>query len=160
MVGPLASFTKDQRIVIVSESCHSGGIVALLTEMLDRLFPFARELFHAAGRAGGNLRNTFTVSSPHEPVPDVGEIEIKRTLHPDIKAHVLLLAACREEETSEDGLFTRTLLDLMKGADPPQSYAALIHRAYTIIAPSHSGQKPGWAFDSTMLTHRPFEVDP
>lgn len=156
----LADFTKDQRIVIISESCHSGGIVALFMEMVDHVFPFARGFVHAAGRAGGNLRKKFTVSSPHKPVPDVWDIEIKRTPPPGVKAHVLLLAACRERQTSEDGLFTRTLLDLMKGADPPQSYAALIHRAHRIIAPSHADQTPGWAFDSTLLTHRPFEVDP
>lgn len=156
----LADFTEDQRIMIISESCHGGGIVALLMEMLNQLFPFARGLSHAARRAGGNLRNAFTISSVHEPVPDVSDIRIKRALHPAIKAHVLLLAACREKQISEDGLFTRTLLDLMKGTDPPQSYAALIRRAHDIIARSHSDQKPGWAFDSTLLAHRPFQVEP
>lgn len=154
----LADFTEDKRVVIISESCHAAGIVGLLKDMLDHFLGAARKLFQSAERGNGTWG---AVYGPRDSIPDVSDLEIKKKhVSTNIRAQVLLLAACREKETSEDGLFTRTLLDLMKGDDPPQSYAALIRHAHDRIFPKRPRQKPGWAFDSALLAHRPFEIDP
>jgi len=154
----LSGFAEGVRIVIISESCHAGGIPALLKRMLRELLPFALKLFDSGARE--RRERLTTVVRRDEPVPDVSKLEIKRRpSQTEIKARVLLLAACRENQTSEDGLFIRTLLSLMKGDDPPQSYAALIADAHQSIHSSHA-QKPGWAFDPTLLRDRPLQVDP
>lgn len=131
-------FKAGVRVVMVSDSCHSGGIAMSLNSA-------ARETVASGSRGGWRRgRRGLGIVGP-SPARQTGKVpvsfqvrgvsavqvqehfellkqfykELRESLPvtpPPVPANVLLLAACREHETTSDGLpngvFTKALLDV------------------------------------------------
>ncbi len=133
-------FKAGVRVVMVSDSCHSGGVAM---SMIDD--PESETVASNAAASGGWRRGEVGIVGP-PPVRETGKVpkngfqvrgvseaqaqahfnllkqfykELRESLPatpPPVPANVLLLAACQEHETTRDGLpngvFTKALLDV------------------------------------------------
>lgn len=158
----LAKFGEGVRIVMVTDSCHSGSAFLLRENgvthpagplellWLDAYFEARRRLRVLARVLAGVPR-------------DLAELEMLR--NPSSKrivARVLLLAACRERENAADGdphgAFTEKLISRLYSAKPPKTYADLIKKVRSDVSGEHSHQHPSWAYDATLLAEEPFTI--
>ncbi|MGA4837435.1 caspase family protein [Streptomyces sp. G45] len=129
------TFADDVRVVLLSDSCHSGTVARDLSFFLN----------------GPELERGFDTSEPAEvrarvrALPQDAQFrnyqrdqelydEIQRSVPPrelqDIKADVLQISGCQDNQTSSDGvgphgLFTETLLKIWKNGAFKGSYATL-----------------------------------
>jgi metacaspase-1 len=111
-----AKFKKGVRIVVLSDSCHSGSTV--------RNRPTARR---------GRMRKmpghrAAAVYEKHKAIYDAIQLGLKGTELEDIKATVLLISGCRDEQLSLDGdrngLFTENLKAVWRGGAFSGGYRA------------------------------------
>ncbi|HET8781049.1 MAG TPA: caspase family protein [Pyrinomonadaceae bacterium] len=136
--GLWPTFKAGVRVVMVSDSCHSGGIAMSLANNA------ASETVGSSGSSGSWRRGRRLGIVDGPPVGQTGRVrsfqvrgvnavqvqahfELLKQFYKDLRenlpatpppvpANVLLLAACREHETTSDGLpngvFTKALLDV------------------------------------------------
>lgn len=161
----LAAFQPDVRVVIVSESCHSGAIYVYDPEQPKALVPatpsqigFWREFRSQV--IGERKRELGLV--------DAGVASLllpRRAARVPIKARVILLAACSDLEQAEDrsphSLFTSELLRAWQAlSHQSSSYAQFITTIHNAVAAQNSKQHPGVAFpgvrDPSFLAQHPF----
>lgn len=148
-------FKAGVRVVMVSDSCHSGGIAMSLMNNSSASDTVASG--SSDGWRGGNRRMGIVDGSPVRQtgkVPATFQVrgvsavqvqehfellkqfykELRESLPatpPPVPANVLLLAACREHETTSDGLpngvFTKALLDVWNTSGT-KTYEQLMQR--------------------------------
>lgn len=104
-----AKFKKGVRIIVLSDSCHSGSTT--------RVRPTVRR---------GRMRKmpgfrAVAVYEKHKAIYDAIQLGLKGTEQEDIKATVLLISGCMDHQLSLDGdrngLFTETLKAVWKKGD-------------------------------------------
>jgi metacaspase-1 len=122
------SFKEGVRVVMVSDSCHSGGVAMSLVRSEDDSSNGSSSVVTEAVPTMRNVqrgpRGNFRIRTISE-IENQTHFELLKEFYakvrsdlpqvaPLIKANILLLAACREHETTKDGdpngVFTRELL--------------------------------------------------
>lgn len=161
-------FGQGVRIVMVSDSCHSGTVfmapafMALAGAPADArparpLSPRGPKIPADGGDAmvstGGSLLRTISefAARRHFELSEDFYGELRKSLPsgpaPELKASLLLLAACEEEEKTPDGephgVFTQALLDVLNG-DSSKNYNELIKgiREKLLDRPQHAVLAP------------------
>lgn len=142
LAGYWRLFDPGIRIVVVSESCYSGGMgrtgnshVAHATE----------EDAPRVMRGNGTTRSGFRTPDPvttaaAEAVASCIAEPPKDTC--EIRASVLMLTASAEQQPAEEGLFTRCLLDVWAGGNFRGSYCRLYEEVKDRVMRARSGQSP------------------
>ncbi|GEP97772.1 hypothetical protein CCY01nite_40320 [Chitinophaga cymbidii] len=118
-------FAEGTRIVVVSDSCHSGTMVRALPDELDLSAMLESGLERAAGSRGLASRK-LPLEVEQAVVQQFGEtvyrpVQRQFETQPqaeDIKAAVKLLAACQDNQTTfdgeENGVFTESFMQLFE----------------------------------------------
>lgn len=139
------TFRTGVRVVMVSDSCHSGGVAMSRVDFEDSVAPavaVAGDWSATAARRAG-IETEFAVrdipefeAQPHFELLNDFYKALREDLPslpngdaPPIAANVLLLAACQEHQKTRDGLphgvFTQALLDVWN-EDGPMTYQQLM----------------------------------
>lgn len=130
LYAALGRFAKGVRILVFSDSCHSGSVVK---ERLYRERPLARAAANSALYRAMPLdvaARTFHLNRAfYEPILRDAEVAKSKAA---VKASVLLISGCQDNQFSADGafngLFTGTLLQVWNGGKFKGSYSRF-HRA-------------------------------
>lgn len=159
-----ARFSEGVRVVVLSDSCHSGSVVKLA---------FQRGLAPAA--AGEDSRAPAVRAMPLELMRKVYEAHrafydenaeaSKGAKAADIRASVLLISGCQDNQFSSDGafngLFTGTLLRVWRGGKFKGDYRRL-HRSILRRMPPE--QSPNYMLigraNPDFESQQPFTVEP
>jgi hypothetical protein len=119
----LMSFNPGIRILVIAENCYAGGGVELPIGLLGNLKRLRHEspVFTSGGTplAAGTQANCFGAPSIH---------------FSKIKASVLVLAACAENQQAQPGLFTRHLLAVWRGGFNG-TYCEFLDRIAGLVTP-------------------------
>ncbi|HEU0076927.1 MAG TPA: caspase family protein [Longimicrobiaceae bacterium] len=162
----LAQFAAGVRILVISDSCHSGSI--LLRAADQRHSRATREQRAELGKRMSRHRNAMRNAGARCMSPKAIE-DLRLPLSGSevpIVASVLLIAACREEQKARDGdpngLFTTVLLALWAGGRFSGTYVELIRQLHDGVSAIKGNQNPGWqcdgAFDPAFLHQQPFMI--
>lgn len=155
----LTRFAEGVRIIIVADSCHSGGGVRVLLDGTqvevneDELPEFI------AARNERRQRMQGFEPDPHCDSPDtIRNLRLPLTESElDIKASVLYLASCREGEKARDGrqfgLYTRELSKLWADGEFKGTYIEFIRELHDRVSKENTLQHPGWACDGARDNH-------
>lgn len=161
------------RVVIVSDSCHSGGMGRDADEAGCVSAPRRRPAARMRGDDDDEvprLRGTAAEENVARIVAAAQARRAGRKFGPTLRAGVLLLAACSERENANGawrdtaGLFTQTLEEVWNGGRFSGSYEALMARVGDGVRRVTERQQPelvalGPAGEA--LRHeRPFTIDP
>lgn len=157
--GLLTRFGRGVRIIIIADSCHSGGLFKadLLNRMTTALPP--------AWSAQRNLSIGRQMRSGWNPPQKLRRILLPREAEKvQLEASVLLFAGCRDFETAEDGtpnsLFTSKLLKVWRMGNFPNSFVEFFLEVHDVVANEGSKQHPGVALlgrpDAALLHEQPF----
>jgi len=165
----LEPFRAGVRVVIVSDSCHSGSMLSRFAgehgkhgayvppERVEALLQRRRARIAAGRCPGGPCGAPETITC----------LELDRTpSRVPLGASVLLLAACGGGEGAYEeksrGLFTEVLLGLLASAAPPANYAELILHSHQEVTSRNHRQNPGWACrgvpDPSVFLAEPFTI--
>lgn len=153
----LAGFSKGVRILMLSDSCHSGTVARdMVAEMPE---PAQGRAFRVVPRA--TLANTYI---HHRAFYD--SLQAPKGSHPEIEASVILFSGCQDDQLSQEdqlsapphGIFTLNLLDAWN-AGSIDNYKAFFQ---AVIKDMPEEQTPnllafGGAADD-FLTNRPFFI--
>jgi len=125
-------FQAGVRIVVVSESCYSGGMMRTAgeDEFLPAL-PEGRRLRGEPAWVEADLARTLG-SAAVEPLRDLN----------GVRATVLMLTASGESEPAQDGLFTDCLLEVWAGGSFSGSYRELYEAVKSRVMRTKSDQEP------------------
>lgn len=154
------AFEPGARVLIVSDSCHSGGVIRGIEEGLTeppppevRVRALDREQVDASFRA---LAGTY------------GEVQRSLRLEPagPLRASVVLLAAAQEWELAKDGhphgLFTRALLEVWNDGAFQGDYRALHMAIFRAMRREDGEQTPVYLTlpprSQAFLAQRPFTI--
>jgi hypothetical protein len=140
LAGYWRLFDPDVRIVVVSESCYSGGMGRTSDELaayaageaMPRVMRGSRRLRSGLRELAAAAAEVVVASCIAEPPRDCFEI----------RASVLLLTASTEQQPAEEGLFTRCLLDVWAGGDFDGSYCKLYEEVKRRVMQTRSNQEP------------------
>jgi metacaspase-1 len=147
----LKLFEPGIRVLVITESCHSGGSTELPADRLRNLERLREEklLFVPAPpspRAGGRIG-----------CPDTPSIHFS-----DLRASVLVLAASAENQKARPGLFTGHLLDVWRRGFTG-TYCEFINQIDVPVGPANPAQKPTIYMlgpdRPTFVRQRPFTID-
>lgn len=164
----LRLFATGVRIIIVADSCHSGGGVKKVADG-NRVTIMGEELEELViARTERRQRMQGIEPDPHCESPKaIEELRLPLTESElDIQASVLLLAACREGEKARDGdpfgLFTQELSKLWANGSFSGSYIEFIRQLHDRVSVENTRQHPGWACDGApdphLLHHAPLAL--
>jgi metacaspase-1 len=132
-----ATFKSGVRILVLSDSCHSGTCAKQLPNFLN---PGALEARFGTSDPAGIERRVRTIPlDVRRRVEEANEAlydEVQRSTpandNVDLDASLLLISGCQDNQTSADGdrngLFTGTLLDVWNGGKFKRYYRGF-HRA-------------------------------
>lgn len=156
------TFQEDVRIVVVSDSCHSGSVIRAAPPPVTPGAPARRELPRAIARAS-YLKNRPFYADVSAAVRHVDEGRLIRELATPLKCSVLLLSGCQDNQTSADGLFngrfTEELLNVWRAGDFDGGYEAFHTR---IVAGMPADQTPNIWFvgrpNPAFLGQKPFTI--
>lgn len=153
LAGYWRLFEPGVRIVVVSESCYSGGMRRTDHGQTGIVWVDDRGVMRGSHAFPG-------ASCIGEPPRDTDEI----------RASVLLLTASAEEQTSRDGLFAGHLLNIWNGGRFEGSYCALFLELHQRVINDNGGQEPqifmlgaadpGFPTAPAFRAVRPAPVDP
>jgi hypothetical protein len=134
----LGKFAEGVRVLVLSDSCHSGTVVKVA---------FERMLAASGLRSGsGNERPRFM--PPDAALRTYRKnkafydkiLKDKKLKAPDVKASVTLISGCQDNQTSLDGdfngLFTGTMLRVWDEGNYKKGYKAF-HKAITKLMPPY-----------------------
>jgi hypothetical protein len=137
LAGYWRLFKADVRIVLVTESCYGGG--------MGRLGEDPAECVVAGVRPAAVVQPVYRGAPPEEEAAaDRAAPCITRAPRdPDgIRASVLLLSACKEEQRAQDGVFSKHLFDLWNDGAFHDSYCELYRRLHTGVMAKRCEQEP------------------
>ncbi|HYW08493.1 MAG TPA: caspase family protein [Longimicrobium sp.] len=144
------------RILVVSESCFSGGLGRYGDDVLAAHPPQRSD--QPVYRSAGSWRGVKQYAQPsascisREPSQDDG-----------IRASVLLMAASAEGQKAREGVYIRHMLDLWKGGAFRDSFCALHARLCELVRHDSPTQEPQiqmlGAADSDFPLERAFHLD-
>jgi hypothetical protein len=162
----LAQFDYNVRVLILSDSCRSGGL----------RFAEARDWLTVQERRDWQQQReqaiTRQMRSGWNPPEKMRPILLPREQESvQLRASVLLFAACGDGEnardaqrSSENSLFTSCLLDVWAGGAFPRSNVDFFLAVYRRVSNENARQHPGVAFYGSpapsLLNERPFEKRP
>jgi hypothetical protein len=142
LAGYWRLFEPGARIVVVAESCYSGGMGRTKNgdgSLAEPVEPRPRVMRGMHSRPRGPVPDTVAAAAAEavascivEPPRDSDEIH----------ASVLMLTASSEHQTAEDGLFTRCLLNVWNGGKFAGSYCALYEAVNAAVTQTRSNQQP------------------
>jgi len=159
-----ARFDSGVRIVVVSESCHSG---ILKGNDLNR---------SRAIPADAETIATWLGMRPRVIDARQGQWQLSRELQPlilprraaraVIRADVMLIAACADREQAEDrgtnGLFTETLVRTLRQFPPLGTFEELVKAVHDAVALENPQQHPGISLAGgrtlDLPSHPPFKI--
>jgi len=125
-------FRGGVRIVVVSESCYSGGMMRTVDE--DELFPAVHP---------GERRRRGEPDWVKEAMAKSGPAAVEPSRDPSgVRATVLMLTASGETQPAQGGLFTNSLLEVWGGGDFPGSYRELYEAVKRRVMSIKSDQEP------------------
>jgi hypothetical protein len=139
LAGYWRLFKAGVRIVLVTESCYGGGMGRLGDEPVQ---------------FGSGLAGVWPAAPPppvyrggpaeEETAPDPAAPCITRApCNPDgIRASVLLLSACREDQRAQDGMFSRHLFGLWNDGAFPGSFCELYRQLHKCVMGKQCAQEP------------------
>jgi hypothetical protein len=161
LYGAWGSFGPGVRILIVSDSCHSGSILGLN----------ARAPVENASAPDGQqpARQGVDLSIANEwCIPELAHPRLlpRRKSRAAIGASVLLLASCKERQRSADGcpngLFTEELKNVWAGGAFSGTYAHFIAEVCDRVADRNPDQEPGLFVagepNCAFVSQRPFTI--
>ena len=146
------TFKAGVRILVLSDSCHSGTSAKQLPSFLN---PGALEARFGTSEPAGIERRVRTiplevrrrVEEANEAVYDEVQRSTPANDNVNLAASLLLISGCQDNQTSADGdrngLFTGTLLDVWNGGDFKRYYRGF-HRA--IVEKMPPDQTPNFFF--------------
>jgi hypothetical protein len=134
LLGYWRLFEPGVRIVVVSESCFSGGMGRTGDSTYRPAPPRAGPVMR-----GGGFR---TRSAQPDVVPGTSCIGEPPRDACEIRASVLMLTASTEAQPATDGLFTRCLLDVWAGGTFDGSYCALYLEVQDRVRTANPAQEP------------------
>jgi hypothetical protein len=142
LAGYWRLFDPGIRIVVVSESCYSGG----MDRTGDKRPAYAiDEAAPRVMRGSRGMRSGFrTVDPVTAAAAEAVASCIAEPPHDcfEIRASVLLLTASTEQQPAADGLFTRCLLDVWAGGDFRGTYCDLHKEVKSRVMGTTCGQEP------------------
>lgn len=140
LAGYWRLFDPGVRIVVVSESCYSGGMGRTSNELAAYAAGEATpRVMRGSRRMRSGLRDLAAAAAAEvvasciaEPPRDCFEI----------RASVLMLTASTEQQPAQEGLFTRCLLEVWAGGDFGGSYCRLHEEVKRRVMGTRSDQEP------------------
>jgi hypothetical protein len=160
LYGALAAFKTGVRVVVVSDSCHSGTVTRLFTPG------------HSGERAADGSKRVRTMPPDvalatyhqnHEFYDPILSDKRLKEARQSLKASVLLIGGCQDNQTSLDGwangLFTGTLLKVWNAGLFKGCYGTFRSKVVSLMPPD---QTPSlyWASkrDSKFENQQPFTI--
>ena len=132
-----AGFKEGVRILVVSDSCHSG---TMLRAMISSSWMETMEAERGVRLRYVPLESVRKILARQGGMRSVRSAEMKVAVPEDVKASLKLLAACQDNQYAQEkngqGLFTVTLLDTLKQtAGNITTYSALMERVISNMPP-------------------------
>jgi len=133
LAGYWRVFDPGVRIVLVTESCYGGGMgrdgeCVVTPPDLTWMGGAVRTPSQVVYRGGGE-----------SDLPCIDRAPCDRD---GIRASVLMLSACRENQVAQDGLFSGCLFTIWDGGAFEGSYCALFRKLQAAVGASGCGQEP------------------
>jgi hypothetical protein len=160
----LCAFKRGVRVLVLSDSCHSGTATKAIEKKADgATFDAAAQVMrNANGTALRMMPPAYLLGAYYAQKKAYDKI-LSRPVPPAPKASVLLISGCQDNQTSADGafngLFTGTLKKVWANGAFKGTYKAF-HKA--IVAKMPASQKPALfptgAANPAFLAQTPFTV--
>jgi hypothetical protein len=156
-----SSFKQGVRILVLSDSCHSGSVVkdALIREFLSQL-PESKPKRYRNMPSGVAHRTYLKNRDFYDPILKDPALRTKRE---DLAASVLLISGCQDNQLSGDGafngVFTGQLLEVWNGGKFKGNYSEL-HKGILKQMPPDQTPNLFWGsnVNQAFLKNRPFTV--
>jgi hypothetical protein len=141
------TFKAGVRIVVVSDSCHSGTVISLPSA-------FVRDGGCATTSSSSRKARLIPldiakeVYESHQDMYDAIEKAAAAVRDQPVSASVLLLSACGDDELAQDdspdGLFTACINQVWNGGKFPSDYDHFYEAVYKEVNAANQNQHPGW----------------
>jgi hypothetical protein len=157
-------FPRGARVVVLSDSCHSGTVIRTGERKEDAAPRDRRATLRAPVLRGGQPRE---MPSPRCRPPGVGR-RFPDGTEVEVGASVILLSAALDSQTAADGpqygAFTEALLDAWKGGVFRGTYGDLLACIYRRVKQRRLSQEPGLeragVSNPDFEAQRPFTIEP
>lgn len=172
------TFKPNTRILMIADSCYSGTVFEVPPEAIPTPFtkPFSLTGKHysiASPQGSGRSRSSEVIRTISEN-SRLRHIWANREFYdklsgglpenPNLNPSIILLAACRDHETTQDGnphgVFTQALLDALRSSPPPAHYDDLINEIRTRLRgrPQMPMLSTTGQHNPAFLAQRPFTI--
>jgi hypothetical protein len=140
-----AQFRPGVRILVLSDSCHSGSAVREAIDVLGPVLEPRMSVPLANGLRAMPKGKSAEVYEQHQEMYDDIQLRHRAGDTVDIGAHVLLISGCQDNQTSADGagngLFTQTLLEVWDGGKYRGGHKRFWREIVQLMPP---WQSPNW----------------